>query len=86
MKRSRIINTLLVPASDLVGNEAGFLQCQPVQQRADFRRSRRVRESLVGDRTDDLMSKRAVRVRRNCKIEWRRKLQVAERGAARISF
>src|SRR5581483_1587146 len=63
MKRSRIFNTVLVPASDLVGNEAGFFQSNSAQQRVDLRSGRRVRQSLVCDRAHNFVSKRAVRLR-----------------------
>ena len=62
MKRPWIINTLFVPAFDLVGNDRGFFQSKSVQQRADLRGRGRVRQSFVRDRADDLMSERAVRL------------------------
>jgi len=69
MKRPRIINALFVPAFDLVGNDGGFFQCHPVEQSINLHRSRCVRQSFVRDRADDLMSKRAVPVRRNCESD-----------------
>ena len=65
MKRPGIINTLLILAFDLVGNDGGFFQSQSVQQRIDLRSGRPVRQSFVRDRADDLMSKQAVRFYRS---------------------
>src|SRR5438046_7842895 len=64
VKRPRIINPLLVPAFDLVGNDGSFFQSKSVQQRADLCGGGFVCQSFVRDRADDLMSKRAVRLRR----------------------
>src|SRR4030095_12667641 len=47
MKRSRIINSFLVPASDLVSNEAGFFESKSAQQRVDLRSGRRVCQPFV---------------------------------------
>ena len=63
MKRSRIISALLVPAFDLVGNDGSFFQGKSIQQRTDLCGCRFVGQSFVGDRADNLMSKRGVRLR-----------------------
>lgn len=75
MKRPWIINTLFVPAFDLVGNDRGFFQSKSVQQRADLCGRGRVRQSFVRDRADDLMSKRTVRVRRVCESDRKKNRQ-----------
>src|SRR4030095_11678890 len=64
MKCPRIVYTLLVLPFDLVSNDGGFFQSKAIQQRADLCGRGRVCQSFVRDRADDLMSKRAVRLRR----------------------
>ena len=58
VKSSRIIDAFLVPTFNLVGNDSRFFQCHSVKQRSDLRRSGRVRQSLISNRPDDLVSKR----------------------------
>src|SRR6266566_2680415 len=64
VKTSRIIGAFLVPTFNFVGNDSRFFQCHSIKQRPDLRRSRRVRQSLISYRPDDLVSKRGVSLQR----------------------
>jgi hypothetical protein len=74
MERFWIVHSLFIPAFDLICNHRCFLQRNPIQERADFGSRRRVRQSLVCNRTHDLMPKRSVR------MKWRRKSNGKKNG------
>jgi hypothetical protein len=62
-ERLRIVRSLFVPALDRIGEHGRLFQGKATDQRADLRCSRRVRQSLVRNRADNLMSKGRISVR-----------------------
>ena len=56
MERPRIVHAVFVPTLDLIWNQCGFFKCQPVEQRMHFRGRGGIRQALVCNPSDDLMS------------------------------
>src|SRR5947207_1407586 len=60
MKRIRIIGAVLIPAPDLVCNRRRRLQSESVQKRIDLFACRGARQFLVGYRSNDFVTHRAI--------------------------
>ena len=62
-----IIHSFFIPALDLVCDDRSFFQRHAVEQRANFRSGRGIRQAFVRNRADDLMSQRPIGKSRSTK-------------------
>src|SRR6266496_6285385 len=75
MERLRIVHSLVVPALDRVGEQGCFFQGKAVDQSADLGCRGCVRQSLVRNRADNLVTRRGITVRRRDNSKRKRNYQ-----------